>query len=213
MQKSYNELMKRESSVGIMYEFPAINPIKHNELIMKAVNLFGETGLYMLIGKIESNGNSILQTTWFIQAMQQLCRVNPMKVSEFQAEILSYVVRIDLSGAEPQVNLTADKLIASSEFNVLPIPGADKKDPVILLNRLVVAALEEYIIPFVSMLSESDMFKNLTASLTTWLVGTPQMSTGSSGDQSTQDSSPLEAMKETRKKRAFPFGNSTKREK
>lgn len=212
MQRSYNELMNKgkpsddpSNSIGIIYEFLAINPVKHNELIMKAVNLFGETGLYLLIGKIESAGNDILQTTWFIQAMQKLCKVNPMKVSEFQIELLTHVRRVDLNAqSDSGVMLTSDKLMGLSEFGLLP--GGDKKDPILLLNRLTIAALEEYIIPFVSMLSESDMIQNLMASLTTWLGDTAQTSTGSSGDRSTQDSSRQEATKEIRKKQASKSG-------
>lgn len=212
MQKSYNELMKKESSVGITYEFPPINPVKHNELIMKAVNLFGETGLYLLIGKIESAGNDILQTTWFIQAMQKLCNVNPVKVSGFQIELLSHIRRSDLnSPSDTGVLLTSDSIMGLEEFGLLP--GGDKKDPILLLNRLTIAALEEYVIPFVSMLSESDMIQNLMASLTTWLGDTAQTSTGFSGDRSTQDSSPQEAIEETRKTRGSRSGIFTKRRK
>ena len=212
MQKSYNELMKKESSVGIAYEFLPINPVKHNELIMKAVNLFGETGLYLLIGKIESAGNDILQTTWFIQAMQKLCKVNPMKVSEFQIEILAHVRRIDFNApSDTGVMLTSDSLMGLSEFGLLP--GGDKKDPILLLNRITISALEEYIIPFVSMLSESDMIQNLMASLTTWLGDTARTSTGSTGDQSMPVSSQQEATKETRKKRASTSGIFSKRQK
>lgn len=205
--------MKKESSVGIMYEFKQINPVKHNELIMKAINLFGETGLYLLIGKVESAGNDILQTTWFIQAMQKLCKINPMAVSSFQIELLENVIRIDLNSDSDQgTMLTQDQIMQLPEFT--HSPGiTDPKDPIILLNRLTMAALEEYIIPFVSMLSESDMSRNLIASLTTWLAGTAQMSTGSSGDQSTQESSPQEAIKEARKKRGSQSGIFTKRQK
>ncbi|MCK4813760.1 MAG: hypothetical protein KAT14_07475 [Candidatus Marinimicrobia bacterium] len=212
MQRTYNELMKRESSVGIIYEFLPINPVKHNELIMKAVNLFGETGLYLLIGKIESAGNDILQTTWFIQAMQKLCRVDPVKVSEFQIELLSHIRRSDLNAPSDQgVMLSSESLMGLSEFSMLP--GGDKKDPIILLNRLTIAALEEYVVPFVAMLSESDITRNLMASLTTWLGNTAPTSTGSSGDQSTQDSSPQEVIEETRKKRVSRSGIFTKRQK
>ena len=209
MQKTYNELMKRESSVGIIYEFLPINPIKHNELIMKAVNLFGETGVHIILGKIATGGNEILQTGYFVQAMQQLCRVAPVKLSEFQIELLSHVRRSDLNLPSDQgTMLTTESLLGLSEFSLMP--GGDKKDPIILLNKLTVSALEEYIVPFVSMLSENDMFKTLIASLTTWLGDTARTSTGSSGDQSMPDSSPQEAIKETRKKRESKSGIFTK---
>ncbi|MCK5602793.1 hypothetical protein KAR91_13010 [Candidatus Pacearchaeota archaeon] len=212
MQKSYNELMKKETSVGVIYEFLPINPVKHNELIMKAVNLFGEAGLYLLIGKIESAGNDILQTTWFIQSMQKLVKANPIKVSEFQIELLSHIRRSDLnSPSDKGKMLTSDALMGLEEFSMLS--GGDKKDPVLLLNRLTISALEEYIVPFVGMLLESDMIRNLTASLTTWLGNTAQTSTGSSGVQSTQDSSPQEATKRTRKKQGSQSGIFTKRTK
>lgn len=212
MQRSYNELMNKgkpsddpSNSIGILYEFLPINPVKHNELIMKAVNLFGETGLYLLIGKIESAGNDILQTTWFIQAMQKLCKVNPMKVSEFQIEILSHIKRSDLnSQSDSGVMLTSASLMSLEEFSILP--GGDKKDPIILLNRLTISALEEYIIPFVGMLSESDIIQNLIASLTTWLAGTAPTSTGSTGDQSMQDSSRQEATEVIQKEQASQSG-------
>ncbi len=209
MQRSYNELMGQESDIGIMYEFMPINPIEHNKLIMKAVNLFGETGLYLLIGKVESAGNDILQTTWFIQAMQQLCRIDPNKTSEFQVELLSHVQRTDLNSSEHPVKLTSDKLMSLMEFT----PIKDPQSPILLLNRLTIAALEEYVIPFVGMLSRSDISRNLIASLTTWLAGTAPTSTGSSGDQSTQDSSPEDATAEIRQKRGLRSGIFTKRQK
>jgi hypothetical protein len=201
--------MKTESDIGIMYEFMPINPIEHNKLIMWALNLFGETGLYLLIGKVESAGNDILQTTWFIQAMQQLCRIDPNRTSEFQVELLSHVQRTDLNSSEPAVKLTSDKLMSLMEFT----PINDPQAPILLLNRLTIAALEAYIIPFVGMLSGSDISRNLIASLTTWLAGTAQTSTGSSGDQSTQDSSPQEVTDEIRKKRGLRSGIFTKRAK
>ena len=219
MQKSYNELMNKgkpaddpSNSIGILYEFLPINPVKHNELIMKAVNLFGEAGIKLLMGKIESGGNSILESVFFMQSMQQLCRVNPIKASEFQLELMSNIRSSDLnSQTDKGVMLTSNALMELPEFNMLP--GRDKKDPVLLLNRLTMEALKEYIIPFAGMLLESDISRTLIAFLTTWLEGTAPTSTGSSGDRSTQDSSQPEVIKEIRKKRELKSGIFMKRQK
>lgn len=205
--KTYNDIMDLDTQIGIGYDFPPIPPIKHMELVNTALHLFGEAGLFLLIGRIESAGNDLVETQFFIQSMQSLMRTNPKKVTEFQELLLSKITRIDLNGPDGKPKyLKAENLLQFPEFSYQPgiLESQTKKDggsitpeearsmSTILVYRLTTAALSEYVGPFVSTLLSSDLVGKIEAILTGFLKPTPQTSTGSSGVQSPTDSSQQE---------------------
>lgn len=205
--KTYNDILDLDTRIGISFDFPPIPPMDHAELINTAVHLFGESGLFLLIGRIESAGNDLVQTQFFIQSMQSLMKTNPKKVTEFQSILLSKITRIDFNNTDgrPQF-LKPENLIQFPEFSYQPgiLESYTKKDgsPIspeeaktmgtILVYRLTVSALSEYVGPFVGTLMSSDFVTKISAILTDFLKPTPQTSNGSFGDQSPQDSSPQE---------------------
>jgi len=204
--KSYNDILNLDTQIGIGYDFPPISPIQHMELVNTALHLFGESGLYLLIGRIESAGNDLVETQFFIQSMQSLMRTNPKKVTEFQELLLSKIERIDMNGDGAKRKLSAENLLQFPEFQYQPgilelqykkdgtnITAAEAKSmSTTLVYRLTVAALSEYVGPFVSTLLSSDLVGKIEAILTGFLRPTPPTSTGSGGDQSVKGSSPQE---------------------
>ena len=201
--KSYNDILNLDTQIGIGYDFPPIPPIKHMELVNTALSLFGSTGLYLLIGRIESAGNDLVETQFFIQAMQELMRTNPKKVTEFQELLLSKIERIDMNGDGNKKKLSPENLLQFPEFSYQPgilesqtkkngesiTPAEAKSMSTVLVYRLTVAALSEYVGPFVSTLLSSDLVGKIEAILTGFLRPTPRTSTGFSGDPSVKDSS------------------------
>lgn len=200
--RTYNDILDLDTSIGLGYEFPPIPPMEHTELINTALHLFGEAGLFLLIGRIEAAGNDLTETSFFIQSMQSLMRTNPKKVTEFQGMLLSKIKRSDFNDSTGKpMFLKPENLVQFGEFVYQPgiLESQTKKDgsqitpeeaksmATVLVYRLTTAALSEYVGPFVGTLLSASLVKKIEAILTGFLRPTPQTSAGSSGDQSQQD--------------------------